>query len=71
MQAEMTGQLSYDKNEQGEKPRANRRNGSSRKTLRSDQGPLESEVPRDREGEFEREIIPKHQRKFKGFDDKI
>jgi len=71
MQAEMTDQLGYDKNEQGEKPSSNRRNGSSKKTLRSDQGPLAIEVPRDREGEFEPEIIPKHQREFKGFDDKI
>jgi len=71
MQAEMTDQLGYDKNEQGEKPSSNRRNGSSKKTLRSEQGPLEIEVPRDREGEFEPEIIPKHQREFKGFDDKI
>ena len=71
MQAEMTDQLGYDKNEQGEKPSSNRRNGSSKKTLRSDQGPLEIEVPRDREGGFEPEIIPKHQREFKGFDDKI
>jgi transposase-like protein len=71
MQAEITEQLGYDKNEKGEKPGPNRRNGSSRKTLRSDQGPLEIEVPRDREGEFEPEIVPKHQREFKGFDDKI
>jgi len=71
MQAEMTEQLGYDKNQTGEKPSPNRRNGSSKKTLRSDQGPLEIEVPRDRAGEFEPEIVPKHQREFKGFDDKI
>jgi putative transposase len=71
MQAEITEQLGYDKNEKGEKPGPNRRNGSTKKTLRSDQGPLEIEVPRDREGEFEPEIVPKHQREFKGFDDKI
>jgi putative transposase len=71
MQAEMTEQLGYDKNGTGEKPSPNRRNGSSKKTLRSDQGPLEIEVPRDRAGEFEPEIVPKHQREFKGFDDKI
>ena len=71
MQAEMTEQLGYDKNGTGEKPNSNRRNGTSKKTLRSDQGPLEVDVPRDRNGEFEPEIIPKHQREFKGFDDKI
>jgi transposase-like protein len=42
-----------------------------KKTLRSDQRPLEIDVPRDREGEFEPAIVPKHQREFKGFDDKI
>ena len=38
---------------------ANRRNGSNAKTLRSDLGPLEIEVPRDRQGEFEPKIVPK------------
>lgn len=71
MQAEMTEQLGYDKNEKGDKPGPNRRNGTSKKTLRSDQGPLAIDVPRDRDGEFEPEIVPKHQREFKGFDDKI
>jgi len=71
MDAEMTMHLGYEKNDQAEKNTTNRRNGKTRKTLRSDQGPLEIEVPRDREGEFEPEIVPKHQRDFKGFDDKI
>jgi len=71
MDAEMTTHLGYEKNDQAEKDTTNRRNGKTKKTLRSDQGPLEIEVPRDREGEFEPEIVPKHQRDFKGFDDKI
>ena len=71
MDAEMTTHLGYEKNDQTEKDTTNRRNGKTKKTLRSDQGPLEIEVPRDREGEFEPEIVPKHQRDFKGFDDKI
>jgi transposase-like protein len=37
--------------------------------LRTDQGPLEIKVPRDRDGTFEPAIVPKHQRKFKGFED--
>jgi putative transposase len=71
MQAEMTEHLGYESGDKGEKKADNRRNGKSKKTLRSDQGPLEIEVPRDREGSFEPEIVPKHQREFKGFDDKI
>lgn len=71
MDAEMTMHLGYEKSDQADKDTTNRRNGKTKKTLRSDQGPLEIEVPRDREGEFEPEIVPKHQREFKGFDDKI
>jgi putative transposase len=71
MQGELTEQLGYEKGEQGEKPGTNRRNGTSKKTLRSDQGPLGVDVPRDRESKFEPAIVPKHQRDFKGFDDKI
>jgi transposase-like protein len=71
MQAEMTDQLGYEKSDQATKPTDNRRNGSSKKKLRSDQGTMEIDVPRDRKGKFEPIIIPKHQREFKGFDDKI
>ena len=72
MQAEMTEHLGYEKHDQGEKSTKNRRNGKSPpKTLRTDQGPMEIEAPRDRNGAFEPAIVPKHQRDFKGFDDKI
>jgi transposase-like protein len=71
MQAELTEQIGYGKNESGEKTTANRRNGKSSKTLRSDQGPMEIEVPRDRDGELEPQIVGKHQREWRGFDDKI
>jgi len=71
MDAEMTNHLGYEKNDQKEKDTSNRRNGTTKKTLRSDQGPLEIQVPRDREGKFEPAIVPKHQREFKGFDDTI
>jgi transposase-like protein len=71
MEAELTGQLGYEKSDQGEKETANRRNGKTTKTLRTDQGPMEIDVPRDRAGAFEPQIIKKHQREWKGFDDKI
>jgi len=71
MNAEMTDHLGYEKHDQTEKDTSNRRNGTTKKTLRSDQGPLEIKIPRDREGDFEPAIVPKHQREFKGFDDKI
>ena len=50
---------------------ANHRNGASAKTVLTDDGPLRIEVPRDREGSFEPLLIPKHERRFTGFDDKI
>jgi len=71
MQAELTEHLGFEKGDPQEKSTSNRRNGSSKKTLRSDHGPLDIEVPRDRAGEFEPAIVPKYQREFKGFDDKI
>jgi transposase-like protein len=71
MEAEMTEQIGYEKSESGEKPTENRRNGKSKKTLRTDQGPMEIEVPRDREGENEPKVVAKHQRERRGFDQKI
>jgi len=71
MQAELTEHLGYEKSKAGEKETENRRNGTFSKTLRTDQGPMEIEVPRDRNGEYEPLIVPKHQRELRGFDDKI
>ena len=57
----------------GAKPEAtcNHRNGTGRKTVLTDDGPLPIEVPRDRAGTFEPQLIAKHERRFTGFDDKI
>ncbi len=71
MGAELAGHLGYEKSEAGEKLTENRRNGSSTKTVRTDQGPLELEVPRDRDATFEPRIVEKHQREFAGFSEKI
>src|SRR5580765_4403391 len=49
----------------------NHRNGTGDKTVLTDEGPLALEVPRDRDGTFEPQLIPKHARRFTGFDDKI
>jgi transposase-like protein len=50
---------------------ANRRNGRSRKTVRSDVGDVTIATPRDRNGTFEPQLIGKHQRRVPGFDEKI
>jgi transposase-like protein len=49
----------------------NRRNGHSKKTIKGEFGEAEIAVPRDRTGEFEPQIVKKHQTRFDGFDDKI
>lgn len=56
-----------------EKPSAtdNYRNGATAKTVLTNTGPMRVEVPRDRDGSFEPLLIPKHARRFTGFDDKI
>ena len=72
MDAELSNDLGYDKHARGAaKEKKNSRNGHSKKTVRTNTGPLEIEVPRDRNGEYEPQIIPKHERQFDGFDDAI
>jgi len=56
--------------ERSDGPR-NHRNGASAKTIVTDEGPVRIDVPRDRQGSFEPLLIPKHERRFTGFDDKI
>ena len=50
---------------------ANHRNGTSAKTVLTDDGAVPLAIPRDRQGTFAPVLIPKHQRRFTGFDDKI
>jgi transposase-like protein len=56
--------------EQSLKPR-NRKNGYSPKTIQGEAGQLPLEIPRDRNGTFEPQLIAKHQRRLAGFDEKI
>ncbi len=49
----------------------NRRNGHSTKTVQGDLGEITLETPRDRNSTFEPQLIPKHQRRLTGFDEKI
>lgn len=70
LQAEMTEHLGYDKYEHGNS-KTNARNGVTQKILKTEQGPIEIEVPRDRTGEFEPIIVPKRKTVLEGLDDKI
>jgi transposase-like protein len=54
-----------------EEQAGNSRNGYGRKTVATDTGKIEIEVPRDRAGSFDPQLIAKYQRRFPGFDDKI
>jgi putative transposase len=71
MSAEMSQHLGYEKHSPEGKNKGNSRNGYSPKTIRTDNGEIEIQQPRDRDGEFEPQIIKKHQKSFNGFDDKI
>lgn len=71
LEAEMDTHLGYDRYEISEKTTDNSRNGYSKKTVKSELGNVELNMPRDRKGEFEPQIVPKHQRTITGLDDKI
>jgi len=71
LEAELDEALGYGKHEVSNKNSNNSRNGYSKKTVKSELGPISINVPRDRNGEFEPQIIPKHQRSINGIEDKI
>jgi len=69
--AELEQHLGYPQGTEAPEGQANRRNGSSSKTLRTVDGPVTVELPRDRDASFEPQVVPKHVRSFDGFDDQI
>ncbi len=71
LDAEMENHLGYEKHSPAGRNKKNSRNGYSSKTIKGDSGELEIEVPRDREAEFEPQLVKKGQRRLLGFDEKI
>jgi putative transposase len=71
LDAEMAEHLGHDKHAPVANETGNTRNGRSHKTLKGEFGELPIEIPRDRHGSFEPQLIPKHQTRWAGFDDKI
>lgn len=71
MSAEMTEHLGYERHEAAGRSSGNSRNGKSAKTLKGTFGTMPIEVPRDRNGTFEPQIVGKHQTRFTGFDENI
>jgi transposase-like protein len=69
--AELGQHLGYPPGAEPPEGQPNRRNGVSEKTLRTVDGPLRVELPRDRDASFEPRIVPKHARSFDGFDEQI
>ncbi|MCL4168657.1 UNVERIFIED_CONTAM: hypothetical protein GTU68_009484, partial [Idotea baltica] len=71
LEGEMTAHLGYEKGERGAEGRSNPRNGSSTKRVKTGSTEVEIEVPRDRRGTFEPEIVKKHQGRLDGFNDTV
>ena len=69
--AELSHHLGYVPGAEKPEEASNQRNGTSAKTVLTEDGPLRIDIPRDREGSFDPVLIPKHERRFTGFDDKI
>jgi len=71
MGAELSHHLGYPPGQARPPGQGNHRNGTTGKTVLTDDGPVRIEVPRDRDGSYAPLLIPKHERRFTGFDDKI
>lgn len=66
LDVELTEELGYDRHERSES--TNNRNGSSKKTVQTDVGPVTIDVPRDRNGSFDPVIVSNHARRLSGID---
>lgn len=71
LKGEMNHHLGYDSNDKGPKKDDNRRNGYGTKTLKTSQGEVEIEVPRDRDGSFEPQVIPKRKKDVSAIEKKV
>lgn len=71
LEGEMTAHLGYEKHATEGRNRKNSRNGKTSKRVKADSSEIELEVPRDREGSFEPQLVRKRQRRLPGFDEKV
>ena len=71
LEAELNASLGYEKNKKEVTDTDNKRNGYSPKTVKSKFGQLTLDIPRDRNGEFEPQIVPKYQRDISGIEEQI
>ena len=71
LEGEMDGHLGYGKHDPAGRDGGNSRNGKRAKTVLTEVGPVEVEVPRDRDGSFEPQLVKKRQRRLTGVDDLV
>src|SRR5215472_7187751 len=71
LDAELSEHLGFEKNAVEGHGKGNSRNGYTTKTVKTDTGPVDIRVPRDRLGTFEPQLVAKHQRRLEGFDGKV
>lgn len=71
LQGELDNHLGYEANDHGYKESDNRRNGYAKKTLKSSMGDVEISTPRDRDGSFDPQLIPKRTKDVSGIEDKV
>ncbi|WP_213881478.1 IS256 family transposase [Pseudomonas sp. dw_358] len=71
LNAELGYHLGHPSGAQRPEDETNQRNGKSAKTVLTGDGPIRLDIPRDRDGSFSPILIPKHERRYTGFDDKI
>ena len=71
LQGEMNSHLGYENNDKGEKQTQNRRNGYISKNVRTSMGEMTIDVPRDRDGSFEPQIVPKRTKDISDIDKKV
>jgi transposase-like protein len=68
---ELTDELGYERGDPAGRGSGNSRNGTTPKTVLTELGAVDLDIPRDRNGVFEPQLIPKHERRLKGFNERI
>lgn len=71
LEGEMTHHLGYEKHNPAGRNSGNNRNGHGKKTLKDEVGQYQIKVPRDRNGTFEPQLVPKRQSRMPSFDEKV
>jgi len=71
VEAELTEHLEYEKHDASGRGSGNNRNGKAHKTIHTESGSIDIEVPRDGNGSFEPKFVRKRQRRLDGFDEKV